>query len=79
MLTFTNSDAKGIVEKNLGSEATKQLGDLDFLPFPKYVLVFPNLDLVPDMLTVGRPDLRLQSKKTSTTSNKPSLFLMMLL
>ena len=37
MLTFTNKDAQGIVEKNLGPEARAELGDLDFLPFPEYV------------------------------------------
>lgn len=35
MLTFKNEDARGIVEKNLGSEALKELGELDFLPFPE--------------------------------------------
>lgn len=35
MLTFQNSDAHGIVEKNLGAEAKKELGDLDFQPFPE--------------------------------------------
>ena len=34
MLTFQNSDARSIVEKNLGSEAKQELGDLDFQPFP---------------------------------------------
>ncbi|KAL1311877.1 hypothetical protein AAFC00_001949 [Neodothiora populina] len=33
MLTFTNADAKGIVEKNLGEEAANELGGFDFLPF----------------------------------------------
>lgn len=51
MLTFTNSDAKGLVEKNLGSEATKELGDLDFLPFPKYVFVLLNTDVAHDFIT----------------------------
>ena len=37
MLTFTNKDAQGIVEKNLGPEARAELGDLDFLPFPEDV------------------------------------------
>lgn len=50
MLTFTNSDAKGLVEKKLGSEATKELGDLDFLPFPKYVFVLLSLDVAPDSI-----------------------------
>jgi len=34
MLTFRNDDARSVVEKNLGSEAIKEIGDLDFLPFP---------------------------------------------
>jgi len=35
MLTFQNSDATGIVEKNLGAEAVKELQifKADFLPF----------------------------------------------
>lgn len=33
MLTFKNEDAYAIVEKNLGAEAKKELGNLDFLPF----------------------------------------------
>ena len=35
MLTFQNSDAKALVEKNLGKEAIEELGDFDFLPFPE--------------------------------------------
>ena len=34
MLTFRNEDARGVVEKNLGSEAGKEVGSLDFQPFP---------------------------------------------
>ena len=34
MLTFRNDDARSVVEMNLGSEAIKEIGDLDFLPFP---------------------------------------------
>ena len=34
MLTFENSQAQGIVEQNLGADAKKELGDLDFQPFP---------------------------------------------
>src|SRR5271156_4745582 len=33
MLTFKNEDAHGIVEKNLGAGAKKELEGLDFLPF----------------------------------------------
>ena len=37
MLTFKNEDAAGIVRKNLGEEAVKELGAFkgDFLPFPE--------------------------------------------
>lgn len=35
MLTFANSDAHGIVEKNLGAEAAAEIKGLDFLPFPE--------------------------------------------
>ena len=34
MLTFKNEDARGMVEKNLGSGAGKEVGGLDFQPFP---------------------------------------------
>ncbi|KAL9595164.1 MAG: hypothetical protein Q9179_005087 [Wetmoreana sp. 5 TL-2023] len=33
MLTFSNADAHGVVEKQLGKEAEKELEGLDFLPF----------------------------------------------
>ena len=32
MLTFSNDDALGVVEKNLGAEARAELNGLDFLP-----------------------------------------------
>jgi carbonic anhydrase len=37
MLTFKHSDAVGVVEKNLGSEAVEELKGRvpDFLPFPE--------------------------------------------
>ena len=35
MLTFQNSDARGLVEKNLGSDAGREVANLDFLPFPE--------------------------------------------
>jgi carbonic anhydrase len=35
MLTFGNSDAHGVVEKNLGPEAAAEIKHLDFLPFPE--------------------------------------------
>ena len=35
MLTFKNSDAHGVVEKNLGPEAAAEIKGLDFLPFPE--------------------------------------------
>lgn len=34
-MTFKNGDARGIVHTNLGDPAVKELGDLDFLPFPE--------------------------------------------
>jgi carbonic anhydrase len=34
MLTFQNEDAHGIVQKNLGDAAAKEIAGLDFLPFP---------------------------------------------
>ena len=34
MLTFKNEDAHGVVAKNLGAEAQKEIGGLDFQPFP---------------------------------------------
>jgi len=37
MTTFQNSDAKALVEKNLGGEALKELGNLDFRVFTEYV------------------------------------------
>lgn len=33
MLTFSNSDAHGLVRKNLGEEGVREIGDLDFLTF----------------------------------------------
>lgn len=35
MLTFDNSTARGIVAKNKGEEAAKEVEELDFLPFPQ--------------------------------------------
>lgn len=35
MLTFDNSTARGIVAKNKGEEAAKEVAELDFLPFPQ--------------------------------------------
>jgi carbonic anhydrase len=34
MLTFTNDDAHGLVKQNLGEAGSKEIGNLDFLPFP---------------------------------------------
>jgi carbonic anhydrase len=34
MVTFQNSDAHSIVEKNLGPSAAAEIGTLDFQPFP---------------------------------------------
>jgi len=35
MLTFTNEIAHGVVKKNLGEAGCKEIGELDFLPFPE--------------------------------------------
>lgn len=35
MLTFTNEVAHGLVKENLGEEASKEIGELDFLTFPQ--------------------------------------------
>ncbi len=35
MLTFKNEDARGVVAKNLGAEAGKEVESLDFQPFPE--------------------------------------------
>jgi carbonic anhydrase len=35
MLTFTDADAHGIVKKNLGEAAAKEIESLKFLPFPE--------------------------------------------
>lgn len=35
MLTFTNEVAHGVVNKNLGEAGGKEIGELDFLPFPE--------------------------------------------
>ncbi|ORY35624.1 carbonic anhydrase [Naematelia encephala] len=60
MLTFTNEDARGLVEKNLGKEARAELGDLDFLPFPeldsavkKDIAFIKQSKLVPDDVIIS--------------------------
>lgn len=35
MLTFSNADARGVVAKNLGPDAAREVETLDFLPFPE--------------------------------------------
>lgn len=61
MLTFGQKDAEGIVEKNLGPEAAKELKshNLDFLPFPKLeeaveddVKYLRGTNLVPNSVTI---------------------------
>jgi len=61
MLTFSNNDAYGIVEKNLGSEAAAELKqeNLDFLPFSELesaveddVKYLKSTKLVPDSVTI---------------------------
>ena len=62
MLTFQNSDAIGIVEKNLGQEAVKELQGFksEFLPFPELdaavkddVAFLKASKLVPDSVTIS--------------------------
>lgn len=62
MLTFQNSDAVGIVEKNLGAEAVKELQSFktEFLPFPELdqavrddVEFLKKSKLVPDTVTIS--------------------------
>jgi hypothetical protein len=35
MLTFTNDDVHGVIEKNLGAEAGAEGKKIDFQPFPE--------------------------------------------
>lgn len=62
MLTFKNEDAEGIVKKNLGEEAVKELGAFggDFLPFPELdeavksdVAFLKESKLIPDKVTIS--------------------------
>lgn len=62
MLTFKNEDAYGVVEKQLGGEASKELKSrkLDFLPFPELdgavkadVAFLKDSKLVPDQTTIS--------------------------
>jgi len=62
MLTFQNSDAVGIVQKNLGEEAVKELQAFksEFLPFPELnaavkgdVAFLRGSKLVPDSVTIS--------------------------
>ena len=59
MLTFKNEDAHAIVEKNLGSEAKKELAGLDFQPFPDLekaveddVKLLKTSKAIPDSVTI---------------------------
>ena len=60
MLTFTNEDAHAVVEKNLGPEAKKELGALDFQPFPNLeqavkddVKLLQESKVIPDMVIIS--------------------------
>ncbi|GAB7346812.1 hypothetical protein MBLNU459_g1910t1 [Dothideomycetes sp. NU459] len=60
MLTFSNEDARGLVEKNLGKAATQELADLDFLPFQELdaaikedVTYLKQSKLVPDDVVIS--------------------------
>jgi len=71
MLTFTNEDARGVVEKNLGKEAVQELGHLDFLPFSELesaveddVSYLKNSKLVPDSVTISGWVYEVETGKT---------------
>jgi len=73
MLTFKNSDAFSIVEKNLGSEAAAELKTrgVDFLPFPKLVEAvkedvqfLKSTKLVPDSITISGWIYEVETGKT---------------
>jgi carbonic anhydrase len=60
MLTFKNEDAHGVVEKNLGAEAKKELAGLDFQPFPDLekavesdVNFLKSSKVIPDSVTIS--------------------------
>jgi carbonic anhydrase len=62
MLTFKNEDATGIVQKNLGDEATRELSAFngDFQPFPDLEAAVKNdvqflkgSKLIPDKVTIS--------------------------
>ncbi|WYZ46351.1 hypothetical protein EsH8_IX_000576 [Colletotrichum jinshuiense] len=73
MLTFTNEDAYGLVEKNLGTEASSEIKTRipDFLPFPeleeavkKDVDFIKASKLVPDSVTVSGWVYEVETGKT---------------
>jgi carbonic anhydrase len=60
MLTFQNSDAHAVVQKNLGAEAAEEIKALDFLPFPELesavkddVQFLKGSKAVPDSITIS--------------------------
>ena len=60
MLIFTNDDAHGLVKKNLGDDAAKEISQLDFLPFPdleeavrKDVAFLKGTKTVPDNVAIS--------------------------
>ena len=73
MLTFKHSDAVGVVEKNLGSEAVEELKDKvpDFLPFPELeaavkddIQYLKGSKLVPGSVTISGWIYEVESGKT---------------
>ncbi|KAL2022352.1 hypothetical protein VTK56DRAFT_5419 [Thermocarpiscus australiensis] len=73
MLTFTNEDAYGIVEKNLGTAAVEELRqrNLDFLPFPQLekaveadVKFLKESKLVPDSVVISGWVYEVETGKT---------------
>ncbi|KAI0004400.1 carbonate dehydratase [Xylariaceae sp. FL0662B] len=60
MLTFTNEDAHGLVEKNLGPSASAEVANLNFLPFSNLenavredVEFLKRSPTVPDSITIS--------------------------
>jgi carbonic anhydrase len=60
MLIFKNEDAHALVKQNLGEEASKEIGSLDFLAFPdleeqvrKEVAFLQGTKTIPDSVAVS--------------------------
>ena len=73
MLTFSNEDASGVVEKNLGPDAAQELRTAvpDFLPFPELeqavqddIKLLKGTKLVPDNVTISGWVYEVETGKT---------------